>query len=225
MDKGPLPALKQTRCFIDSSTIDPPSCRELGSSIQNKLESHFVDAPVSGGAVGARAGTLSFMFGTNVESTDFIDYLRSILLLMGTKVWHMGGQGCGVSAKLTNNYILAIANIATSEALNMGREWGLDLHKLTEMINSSTGHCWPMEVNNPVPGVVESAPASREYKPGCPISMINKDLGLAISGAADFKIPLLLADTARQAYNTVDQDYRGKDFSIVYQWLQARSSK
>ncbi|KAJ5158178.1 3-hydroxyisobutyrate dehydrogenase [Penicillium coprophilum] len=225
--KGALPPLqeKQERLFIDCSTIDPPSSRQIASSIQDALASHYVDAPVSGGAVGAQAGTLSFMYGTPVQSPEFINRVESVLQLMGTKVWHMGGQGCGVSAKLANNYILAINNIATSEALNMGRAWGLDLQKLTELINSSTGHCWPMEVNNPVPGVVKNAPASNGYEPGCPVSMINKDLGLAIAGATDSKIPLLLANTAREAYDAVDKDHRGRDFSIVYQWLQNKGSK
>ncbi|UKZ70988.1 uncharacterized protein TrAtP1_011956 [Trichoderma atroviride] len=177
-----------------------------------------------GGAVGAQAGKLSFMFGTDVDSEGLVDYLKSVLLLMGTKAWHMGGQGCGVSAKLANNYILAINNIAVSEALNMGREWGLDLHKLTELINSSRGHCWPVEVNNSVPGVVQGSPASKEYTPGCPVSMINKDLGLAMSGASDAKTPLLLAETAREAYNKVDGEYQGQDFSVVYQYLSRRSS-
>lgn len=73
------------------------------------------------------------MFGTNVESLDLIKRLKSTLLLMRTKLWYMDVQGCGMSAKLTNNYVLAITNIDTSEALNMGREWGLDPHNLTEM--------------------------------------------------------------------------------------------
>lgn len=185
---------------------------------------HFVDAPVSGGAVGAQEGTLSFMFGSPVQSDKFIEHLKSIFHLMGTKAWHMGDQGCGVSAKLANNYVLAINNIATAEALNMGQGWGLDLKNLTELINSSTGHCWPMEVNNPVPGVVDSASASHGYEPGCPVSMINKDLGLAMAGAKEYGLQMLLADAAREAYNSVDQDYRGRDFSIVYKFLESRSS-
>lgn len=220
MDKGTLPLSEQQRLFIECSTIDPPSSSQLASSVQEKLASHFIDAPISGGAVGAQDGTLSFMFGSSDQSEEFIDNIKAILHLMGTKVWHMGGPGCGVSAKLANNYILAINNIATSEAFNMGRHWGLNLKNLTELISSSTGHCWPVQVNNPVPGVVKAAPASNNYEPGCPISMINKDLGLAMTGAEHSGIPLLLASAAREAYNTVDKDFKGRDFSIVYQWLQ-----
>ncbi|OJJ37787.1 hypothetical protein ASPWEDRAFT_470368 [Aspergillus wentii DTO 134E9] len=108
----------------------------------------------------------------------------------------------------------------------MGREGGLDIYNLTELINSSTGRCWPMEVNNPVPGVVSSAPASNEYEPGCPVSMINKDLGLAMAGAAEAKISLLLPSRRGGATMRLTRTVcLGRDFSILYQWLQNRSFK
>lgn len=220
VDKGVLPSLDQKRIFFEFSTIDPPSSNQLASSVQENLSNHFVDAPISGGTVGAQAGTLSFMFGSSDVSKELVGEVKSILRLMGKKVWHMGGPGCGVSAKLANNYILAINNIATAEALNMGRHWGLDMKNLTELISSFTGNCWPVEVNNPVPSVIQSSPGSNDYEPGCPISMINKDLGLAMAGAEQSGIPLFLANTAREAYNKVDLDYRGRDFSIVYEWLR-----
>jgi 3-hydroxyisobutyrate dehydrogenase-like beta-hydroxyacid dehydrogenase len=182
-----------------------------------------VDAPVSGGVVGARAGTLSFMFGVCSQPGELVEQIKSILLLMGNKTWHMGEQGAGVSSKLANNYILAINNIATAEVMNMGVQWGLDPKVLSDMINSSTGHCWPMEVNNPVPGVVDGAPASKGYEPGGSVSIINKDLRLAMAGAEESGIALALARTAREVYDAVDEDYRGKDLSVVYQWLQEKS--
>ena len=224
-EKGAFPQ-EEDRVFIDCSTIDPGSSRQVAKEVRETLNAHFVDAPMSGGAVGAQEGSLSFMFGAPSESgNNLAERIKSILLLMGEKTWHMGDQGCGVSSKLCNNYILAINNIATSEALNMGRELGLDVKALTELINSSTGHCWPMEVNNPAPGVVSTAPASNGYDPGCPIGMINKDLGLAMAGAKECNIPLLLADRAHEIYNKADEDFHGRDFSIIYKWLQSASSK
>ena len=183
------------------------------------------DAPVSGGAVGARAGTLSFMFGAPTHSSELIERVKAVLIMMGEHVWHMGEQGSGVSSKLVNNYLLAINNIATSEAMNMGRHWGLNMKALTELISHSTGNCWPVEVNNPVPGVVKGAPAANDYKPGCPVSMINKDLKLAMSGAKASGVSLALAERAHEVYNEVDKEYEGKDFSIVYQWLNGKSLK
>jgi 3-hydroxyisobutyrate dehydrogenase-like beta-hydroxyacid dehydrogenase len=74
-----------------------------------------------------------------------------------------------------------------------------------------------MEINNSVPGVLCSAPSSNNYEPACPIGMINKALDLAMAWASTSGIPLLLASTAREAYNEVDIDYHGQDFSVVYQ--------
>ncbi|PYH94894.1 hypothetical protein BO71DRAFT_429527 [Aspergillus ellipticus CBS 707.79] len=220
---GELPALEQERLFIDTSTIDPASSKEIANAIQTTGQGRFVDAPVSGGVVGARSGTLSFMFGASSQTGQLLERVRSVLSHMGKKAWHMGAPGAGVSGKLANNYILAINNIATAEAMNLGIRWGLDPKALAEMVNSSTGRCWPMEVNNPVPGVVETAPASRGYEGGFGVSLMNKDLRLAITAAEESQTPLALADKARVVYNAVEEEHRGKDFSVVYKWLQDHS--
>ncbi|RMJ21327.1 3-hydroxyisobutyrate dehydrogenase [Aspergillus sp. HF37] len=220
---GKLPELEQERLFIDTSTIDPPSSKEVANAIHTTCQGRFIDAPMSGGVVGARAGTLSFMFGASSKSGQLAERVQSILMLMGKKAWHMGEQGTGVSGKLANNYLLAINNIATAEAMNLGIRWGLDPKVLAAMINSSTGRCWPMEVNNPVPGVVESAASSRGYEGGFGVSLMNKDLRLAMTAARESGTPLELADLARGVYSEAEEQYRGKDFSVVYKWLQGKS--
>jgi 3-hydroxyisobutyrate dehydrogenase-like beta-hydroxyacid dehydrogenase len=184
---------------------------------------HFVDAPVSGGVVGARTGTLSFMFGVSPRSSQLVERVKSALLLMGKKAWHLGDQGAGVSGKLANNYILAINNIATAEAMNLGIRWGLDPNVLADMINSSTGRCWPSEINNPIPGVVKTSPASREYEGGFGVSLMKKDLSLAIAAAKESGTPLELATSAQHVYNATEAAYQGKDFSVVYKYLQDKS--
>jgi 3-hydroxyisobutyrate dehydrogenase-like beta-hydroxyacid dehydrogenase len=178
---------------------------------------------MSGGVVGAKAGTLSFMFGASSKTGSLVERVSKVLLLMGKNAWHLGEQGSGVSGKLANNYILAINNIATAEAMNLGIRWGLDPKVLASMINSSTGRCWPSEVNNPVPGVVETAPASRGYEGGFGVSLMKKDLKLAIAAAEESGTPLELAATAQGLYEAVEEAYRGKDFSVVYQHLQDQS--
>ncbi|KAI9374729.1 6-phosphogluconate dehydrogenase [Aspergillus egyptiacus] len=221
--QGTLPTLEKERIFIDTSTIDPASSKEVANAIHSTGQGHFVDAPVSGGVVGARAGTLSFMFGASSRTGELVDRVKAILLLMGKKAWHMGTAGTGVSAKLANNYILAINNIATAEAMNLGMRWGLDPKVLADMINTSTGRCWPMEVNNPVPGVVEGAPASRNYEGGFGVSLMNKDLRLALTAAKESGTPLALAEVARVIYTVVEAEHRSKDFSVVYKWLRDQS--
>lgn len=223
LKEGKLPALEQERLFIDTSTIDPVTSKDIANAIHTTQTGRFVDAPVSGGVVGARAGTLSFMFGASSQSGQLIERVRGVLALMGKKMWHLGEPGSGVSGKLANNYMLAINNIATAEAMNLGIRWGLDPKALAEMINSSTGRCWPSEVNNPVPGVIETAPASRGYEGGFGVSLMNKDLRLALAAAEKSGTPLALGDKARDVYNAVEDAHRGKDFSVVYQWLRSKS--
>ncbi|KUI68080.1 putative 3-hydroxyisobutyrate dehydrogenase, mitochondrial [Cytospora mali] len=114
---GPRPS---SRLFIDCSTIDPSSSQEVAASVAKAFPSgtaHFVDAPMSGGIVGAAAGTLTFMLGAPAE---MVPRIEPILLRMGKTVMHCGEQGAGLSAKLANNYLLAINNIATAEAMNLG---------------------------------------------------------------------------------------------------------
>ncbi|KAJ5083379.1 hypothetical protein N7456_012806 [Penicillium angulare] len=220
---GKLPAVEQERLFIDTSTIDPVTSKDIANAIHSTQAGRFVDAPVSGGVVGARAGTLSFMFGATSHTAEFLDRVKGVLSLMGKKMWHLGEPGAGVSGKLANNYILAINNIATAEAMNLAVRWGLEPKSLAEMINSSTGRCWPSEINNPVPGVVETAPASRDYQGGFGVSLMHKDLRLALEAAEKSDTPLELGRQAREVYSAVEKAHRGKDFSVVYRWLQEKS--
>lgn len=206
------------RLFIDCSTIDPSSSREVANAVHSTQQGRFVDAPMSGGVVGAKAGTLTFMLGA---PDSLVSHVEAILLMMGKKVIHCGGQGAGLSGKLANNYLLAINNIATAEAMNLGIKWGLDPKVLASLINISTGKCWPSEVNNPVKGVVEGSPASRDYSGGFGVSLMKKDLGLAIQAANEAGARLELGDRAKEVYDAVEQqeNCKGRDFSVVYRYL------
>ena len=206
------------RLFIDCSTIDPLSSKNVAKDVHKTQQGSFVDAPMSGGVVGAAAGTLTFMLGS---PDSLISRVEPILLMMGKKVLHCGPQGAGLSGKLANNYLLAINNIATAEAMNMGMKWGLDAKVLGNLINTSTGKCWPSEINNPVKGVVEGSPASRDYSGGFGISLMKKDLNLAIEAAAEAGVRLELGDKAREVYETAaeQEDCKGRDFSVVYRYL------
>ncbi|KAH0547646.1 hypothetical protein FGG08_000135 [Glutinoglossum americanum] len=207
-------ASSQPRIFIDCSTIDPASSIQVANSVHSARAGSFVDAPVSGGVVGAKAGTLTFMLGA---PTPLLERIEPILSLMGRKVMHCGGQGAGLAGKLANNYLLAVSNIATSEAMNLGIKLGLDPKVLASLINASSGKCWSSEINNPVPGVSESAPASKGYSGGFGVSLMKKDLKLAISAAEMVGAKLLLHERAQQVYEALEADEkcRGLDFSVT----------
>ncbi|KAK9371768.1 6-phosphogluconate dehydrogenase [Lipomyces chichibuensis] len=213
----PLPSGRE-RLFIDCSTIDLATSHNVARAVISSGSGQFVDAPMSGGVVGAQTASLTFMFGASV-SAQLVDRVTSVLLLMGKKAWHLGVQGAGLSGKLANNYLLAITNIATAEAMNMGIKSGLDPNGLSEMINSSSGRCWSSAVNNPVPGVIDTAPAGRNYEGGFGIHLMKKDLKLATEMAQEFQAPLLLAEKALDIYNQAEKLHPGKDFSVVYQYI------
>ncbi|KAF1992925.1 6-phosphogluconate dehydrogenase C-terminal domain-like protein [Amniculicola lignicola CBS 123094] len=206
------------RLFIDCSTIDPTTSQSVAAAAHSSGQGKFIDAPMSGGVVGAQAGTLTFMIGA---APEVVERATEVLSMMGRRVLHLGEQGSGLHGKLANNYLLALNNIATAEAMNMGIQWGLDPKALAGMINISTGKCWPSEVNNPVPGVIEGSPASRGYEGGFGVALANKDLKLAIQSAKESGIKLALGDKATEVYDEVaaSENCKGRDFSVVYRYL------
>jgi 3-hydroxyisobutyrate dehydrogenase-like beta-hydroxyacid dehydrogenase len=173
---------------------------------------------MSGGVVGATAGTLTFMLGA---PGALVGSIEPVLLKMGKRVLHCGPQGAGLAAKLANNYLLAVSNIATAEAMNLGVRWGLEPKVLAGVLNASTGKCWPSEVNNPVPGVVETAPAGRDYAGGFGIALMRKDLRLALAAAKEADATLALGEKVKEVYDETARDERcqGRDFSVVYRYL------
>jgi len=210
--------LSKERLFIDCSTIDPRSSAQVANAVHSTGQGKFVDAPMSGGVVGAEAGKLTFMIGA---SDDLVDRVREVLMLMGKRVVFLGPQSSGLKGKLANNYLLALNNIATAEAMNMGVKWGLDPKILTDIINTSTGECWPSKINNPVPGVISESPASKGYEGGFGTALMNKDLKLAMQTAKEAGIKCQLGPLARDIYSEIEEsdELKDKDFSVVYKYL------
>lgn len=142
---------------------------------------------------------------------------------MGKRVVHMGGSGAGLAGKLANNYLLAVSNIATAEAMNLGIKLGLDPLQLAELINGSSGRCWSSAVNNPIEGASPGAPAENGFEGGFAVGLMRKDLGLAIKAARASGAELELAKRAEEVYEHVEDSEGMKDFSVVYRWLESRN--
>ena len=209
---GVLSNLARGATVIDSSTIDPQTIRELAKAGQ-LLGVSVVDAPVSGGTGGAQAGTLTFMVGSTQEQYDRI---MPVLKAMGKNIVHCGGVGTGQVAKICNNLVLGITMAGTAEAMALGAKLGIDPHVLGSIINTSTGRSWSSEVCNPYPGVVSTAPASREYSGGFGADLMLKDLGLATDAAKSVKQPAFMGALAQQLYQALSAQGRGVlDFSAV----------
>ena len=211
-DDGLLAHVPAGVLVIDSSTIDPMSAREVAAAAARN-GNPMVDAPVSGGTVGAAAATLTFMVG---GSEAQFQQAQPILSAMGRNIVHCGASGNGQVAKVANNMLLGISMIGVAEAMSLGVALGMDAKVLAGVINSSSGRCWSSEVNNPFPGVLENGPASRGYSGGFGTDLMLKDLGLASDAAKQVRQPVILGALAQQLYQASSLRGQGSlDFSAI----------
>ncbi|EPQ58054.1 3-hydroxyisobutyrate dehydrogenase [Gloeophyllum trabeum ATCC 11539] len=206
--------------LIDSTTLDVQVARSIAAEVID-TGADMVDAPVSGGVLGAKAGTLSFLVGG--MSTAF-ERARPLLELMGKRIFHCGGSGAGLGAKICNNLVLGVEQIVVAEAMLLGQKLGLDPAVLASVINSSTGACWSSSINNPVPGALpdKSPPCERDFEGGFATALMLKDMGLATNIARNTGAPLPLGEAAEKLYAHVlveDPQLIRKDFSSVYRYL------
>jgi 3-hydroxyisobutyrate dehydrogenase len=214
---GLFAQLSTSVTVLDCSTIDAETARRVGGAAK-ELGIGFMDAPVSGGVAAAAAGTLAFMCGGDAET---FEKGRLILADMGKNIFHAGPAGAGQVAKGCNNMLLAIHMIGTSEALEMGARNGLDPSVLSEIMLASSGRNWSLEVYNPYPGVMETAPASNDYKPGFMVDLMVKDLGLAMEIARGSEFDNPMGRLAQDLYQEHQQAGNGqRDFSSILQKLQ-----
>lgn len=206
--------------MIDSSTIAVDEARSAASRA-TEAGLRAADAPVSGGVVGAEAGTLAFMVGA--ESADITE-ITAVLDPMAGKVVHCGDSGAGQAAKVCNNLMLAISMVGVSEAFVLGEKLGLTDQTIFDVTSAATGQCWALTTNCPVPGPVPTSPANRDFKPGFASPLMAKDLSLAMQAAE-------LTGTDTQVGRLVQQIYRefaagdgaGLDFSGIINRVRAAS--
>ena len=217
---------KRGALLIDTSTIDVATTRDLNAKAAAAGLS-MIDAPVSGGVAGAEAATLTFMVGGRAED---VSRAEPLLRHMGKAVIHTGEAGTGEAAKLCNNMMLGIQMIGVAEGFVLAEKLGLDPARLFEVVKQSTPACWSITVQNPVPGIVATAPASKGYAGGFATALALKDLKLAQQAAqgAGAATPLGAAAAALYALHAqgavADKPAAGLDFSSIYTMLRGKAS-
>ncbi len=215
-----LPAASKGTLLIDTSTISVDDAREIHQqAVAAGLAQ--LDAPVSGGIKGATAGTLAFMVGG--EDVD-VERAKPILDPMAGKVIHCGGSGAGQAAKLCNNMVLAVQQIAVGEAFVLAEKLGLPTQSLFDVITGATGNCWSVHTNCPVPGPVPTSPANNDFKPGFATALMNKDLGLAMAAVDSTGSCAPLGTHAAEIYakfTESDKSNAALDFSAIIQALRS----
>ncbi|WJR75430.1 3-hydroxyisobutyrate dehydrogenase [Bradyrhizobium sp. NP1] len=213
-----VPAMAKGALIIDSSTIDVESARQA-HALAKKHGVSSIDAPVSGGTGGAKAGTLTFMCGG--EDKAFAA-AKPVLEKMGKKIVHCGSAGAGQAAKICNNMILGISMIAVGEAFVLAEKLGLSHQALFDVASTSSGQCWSLTTYCPVPGPVPTSPANNDYKPGFASNLMVKDLTLAQDAADTSGAVTPLGKHAQQIYQAFDAaGHGGVDFSGIIQHVRA----
>jgi 3-hydroxyisobutyrate dehydrogenase len=215
-----LPAAKQGALFIDSSTISVDDAREVHAAAASRGLAQL-DAPVSGGVKGAVAGTLAFMVGGDAEA---LQRARPVLEPMAGKIIHCGAAGAGQAAKVCNNMVLAVQQIAIGEAFVLAEKLGLSAQSLFDVITGATGNCWAVHTNCPVPGPVPTSPANHDFAPGFATALMNKDLGLAMDAVKSTGSAAPLGSHAAEIYAKFAATNGDKDFSAVIELLRGGNS-
>lgn len=184
---GVLSAARPGTLLLDMSTIDPATHQRVAAAAKEK-DCDYLDAPVSGGVGGARAGTLAIMCGGG-EVT--FERARPVLSAMGQHLYLCGPTGAGATAKLINNFISASASVAICEGLVMGAKAGLDLAQLHSLLmDASAG-------SKSLAGYKESA-LKRNFEPGFTVNNMEKDVNLALQLSRELGVRLLAGAVTQQ---------------------------
>ncbi len=209
---GILDKVSSDCLLIDCSTIDISTSKEIGDEA-NKKGIKMIDAPVSGGVMGAQNATLNIMVGGAKEA---FEKASPILKLMGKNIYHAGNIGSGNGAKICNNMSLGITMIAASESLMLAKRLNIDIKKVHEIMKNASGNSWPISVYPPLPGLIDGTPSNNNYKPGFSAGMMNKDLKLANECAEEVNATTPLGKMALDIYSKFCEDGNGtKDFSAI----------
>ncbi|AJT41972.1 3-hydroxyisobutyrate dehydrogenase [Psychromicrobium lacuslunae] len=217
---GLLAAAQPGTLFLDCSTINVDEAREA-AQLAVEAGHRAADAPVSGGVVGAEAGTLTFMVGAAAAEFETI---APLLEVMGKRAVHCGGNGAGQAAKICNNMLLGVSMIAASEAFVLGEKLGLEHQALYDVISTASGQCWAVTTNCPVPGPVPASPANRDYQPGFAGALMSKDLNLALAALESTGVSGELGALAAQIYQRfAEEGGAGRDFSGIITDIREKS--
>jgi 3-hydroxyisobutyrate dehydrogenase len=211
-DNGIINKVSKNCLLIDCSTIDIQTSKEIGKKA-TEIAIKMIDAPVSGGVMGAQKATLNIMVGGTKEAFELA---LPLLKIMGKNIFHAGDLGSGNGAKICNNMSLGIAMIAASESLMLAKRLNIDIKKVHKIMRNASGNSWPISVYPPLPGLIEGTPSNNNYRPGFSAGMMNKDLKLAYDCAKSANAITPLGKMALEIYSKFCEDgNETKDFSAI----------
>lgn len=198
-EDGLLPVTRSGHILADMTTTDPSQAKSIYAAARAK-KAHGVDAPVSGGDVGAHNATLSIMVGGDKEAVSALTPLFEVL---GTKIVHQGGAGSGQQTKLCNQIVIAGTMIGVCESLLYGHRAGLDLETMLETIRSGAAACWTLD--HLAPRIL-----ARNFDPGFLIDHFIKDMEIILEETKRVGIALPGLSLVHLLYLSVQAKGSGK---------------
>ena len=209
--------LQEGSVVIDHTTADPTSTQRVAKALRAR-KIHLLDAAMSGGVAGARAGTLTLMVGGDEA---VYNTCRSILEAVGKDVFYLGASGSGHAMKLLHNMCSMTVFLATCEAAHLGLRWGFSLKQVIDVLQSGNARSYATEVRFPryiLPGTFNS---------GADVALFYKDLTLALKLAKDLKVPVPVSAQAFKPWAAAMKAKRGADdHTRIFQYqIRGRRAK
>ncbi|MCZ2109409.1 MAG: NAD(P)-dependent oxidoreductase [Dehalococcoidia bacterium] len=199
-DAGIIQGAKPGAVHIDCSTISPEVTRSIARALA-ECQVEFLDAPVSGGDVGARAGTLAIMAGGDPAT---FERCLPVLQAMGKTIVHVGPAGSGQVVKLCNQVAGGLNLLAMAEAIALARRAGVDPVRMLEVVSAGAAGSWMLQNLGP-------RALSGDFTPGFMVELMQKDLRLALEAAAASLTPLPGTALVSQLYTAIEAEGRGRD--------------
>lgn len=209
--QGLIEAARPGLIYVDNSTILPAAARNIARRLGEK-GALCLDAPVSGGDIGARQGTLSIMVGGPAEA---LQRVRPVLEAIGKTIVHVGDNGAGQIAKAANQIMVAAQMVAMGELLIFAKKAGADPQKVVEAIRGGAAQCWTLDVKPP-------RLFAGERRPGFKAALQAKDLHIILESARQYGVPLPSAALHAQLFQAMVQMGLGElDNSAVIAVIEA----
>jgi 2-hydroxy-3-oxopropionate reductase len=213
-ENGVASGLSEGKIVVDMSSISPIATKEFAKKI-NKLGCEYLDAPVSGGEVGAKAASLTIMVGGSQEAFDKV---KPLFDLMGKNITLVGGNGDGQTTKVANQIIVALNIQAVAEALLFASKAGADPAKVRQALMGGFASSRILEVHG-------ERMVKRTFTPGFRIELHQKDLNLALQGAKALGVSLPNTSTAQELMNACAANgMSGLDHSALCQAIELMSN-
>jgi len=198
--RGVIEGIRPGSVVVDMSTISPRSERALDQKLRGRGAA-LVDAPVSGGDVGARNATLAIMAGGDREAFERV---RPVLGLMGKTITYCGPSGSGQLAKLCNQILVSVTLLGVGEALVFARKCGLDPSLMIEAVSGGAAQSW--QLTNLGPRIIK-----RDFAPGFMVDLVQKDLRLVLEACASSGVSLPATGLVHQLFGSAQAHGSGRE--------------